>query len=122
MPKQVYHNPRIWMRLINASIFVSLIVHAIKFSDVASFEVIIMRMFLIYSWCVPWLTKHLIVKTNNKLWFVLLYAPHVLYSVWFAFWGISHAWVFALAYPIFLIPCFIFTWVRLLRFGGSSIV
>ncbi len=101
-------NEKCWLHLMNESIFVTWILYAIKFYDTVGLEVIVIQFFFAYSYPVRWLTKKFIYEGQHRvLSFFVLYTPHLIYSIWFALWGISHSWVLSLLYPVILIICYI---------------
>lgn len=106
---------RIWVRLLNASVYVSMIIHAICFYAALNLEVIVIKVFFMFSLFVPWLTQKFISSSEKGAhkWFLALYTPHLLYSLWFACWGITHRWYLYIIYPVISFTCYTMAWISL---------
>lgn len=106
---------RSWILLLmmNISVFISMVCYVMKFAhtDMVGWEFVVIRLFTFYSLFRPRLMKRLIFQTKRtSFWFILIYSPYILYSLWFAFWGATHQWPIAVIYPIFLSFCFWSAW------------
>lgn len=106
---------RSWLLLLlmNLSVFISMVCYAVKFArtDTVGWEFVVIRLFTFYSLFRPELIKRFIFQSKRtSFWFILIYSPYVLYSLWFAFWGVTHQWLIAAVYPVLLSFCFLSAW------------
>jgi len=93
--------------------FVSYIHYAVRFAHTneVGWEAAAIRIFSFYCIFRPgWIRRFIFPESRTKLWFLLLYLPYILYSLGFAFWGITHQWPIVILYPIIFISCFMFSW------------
>ena len=101
-------NSKLWFYLMDVSVLVSLVLHAINCHDVVGNEVVIIYIFFMYTFLTPWLTKKFIYEGQHRSRaFFLVYTPHLIYSIWFGFWGLFHSWTIFVLYPICLILCYV---------------